>query len=298
MLKFNYKDLEIINPNEEIRNKCRQLLDSAEQSNLNQYYYFKMIINSLQINDEAKFISIVSVIYKDVYTYLNFCKKIGENSLQSRYEFSSELCATNIEEVIECYNRNSDFFIDNFIYILDLNNLFFLKLLLELDLEQNENLQKIFKTHIFDMMALNQDINLNTLLDFYNMSYSDTVTTEELAKEIKDFLMYLQHKNKDFYKKFIYEISKEIYSWSRYYVDNSINVTEDDFEVEIIKFIEQLDNTGISIYFSIDNIFLVKVLTYILEINEISYQNVITKNGKEKITKEKVVQYMKNYTKK
>ena len=46
MLKFNYKDLEIINPNEEIRNKFRQLLDSAEQSNLNQYYYRHILRNA------------------------------------------------------------------------------------------------------------------------------------------------------------------------------------------------------------------------------------------------------------
>ena len=267
MLKFIYKNSEIINPNEELR------------------------------NDYNKFLLTISLIYKDVYMYTNVMKKSNEISPELRSIFREKFTASNIDDIVVSYKDGTDFYIDNFTYLLTLNNLYYLKMLLELTEEQNIYLQSISNNHIFDMEALKADININTLFNFFDINYDENITIEELSLEIKDFLIYVQFKNKNYYKKFIYDITKEIYGWCRYYIDNSINVQKDDFEVKTIRFIEELNNSMISTYLSIDQAFLTQVLTYILKRYTDNYQMVSTINGKEKVTKDKIKEYLKSYKK-
>ena len=297
MLKFIYKNSEIINPNEELRNEYRLLQQKLEFADLDVEKYLKKTIDKLEETDYNKFLLTISLIYKDVYMYRNVMKKSNEISPELRSIFRKKFTASNIDDIVASYKDDTDFYIDNFTYLLTLNNLYYLKMLLELTEEQNIYLQSISNNHIFDMEAIKADININTLFNFFDINYDENTTIEELSAEIKDFLIYVQFKNKNYYKKFIYDITKEIYGWCRYYIDNSINVQKDDFEVKIIRFIEELNNSMISTYLSIDQAFLTQVLTYILKRYADNYQIVSTRNGKEKITKDKIKEYLKSYKK-
>lgn len=297
MLKFIYKNSEIINPNEELRNEYRLLQQKLEFADLDVEKYLKKTIDKLEETDYNKFLITISLIYKDVYMYTNVMKKSNEISPELRSIFREKFIASNIDDIVVSYKDDTDFYIDNFTYLLTLNNLYYLKMLLELTEEQNIYLQSISNNHIFDMEALKADININTLFNFFDINYDENITIEELSLEIKDFLIYVQFKNKNYYKKFIYDITKEIYGWCRYYIDNSINVQKDDFEVKTIRFIEELNNSMISTYLSIDQAFLTQVLTYILKRYTDNYQMVLTINGKEKVTKDKIKEYLKSYKK-
>ncbi len=297
MLKFIYKNSEIINPNEELRNEYRLLQQKLEFADLDVEKYLKKTIDKLEETDYNKFLLTISLIYKDVYMYTNVMKKSNEISPELRSIFREKFIASNIDDIVVSYKDDTDFYIDNFTYLLTLNNLYYLKMLLELTEEQNIYLQSISNNHIFDMEALKADININTLFNFFDINYDENITIEELSLEIKDFLIYVQFKNKNYYKKFIYDITKEIYGWCRYYIDNSINVQKDDFEVKTIRFIEELNNSMISTYLSIDQAFLTQVLTYILKRYTDNYQMVSTINGKEKVTKDKIKEYLKSYKK-
>lgn len=297
MLKFIYKNSEIINPNEELRNEYRLLQQKLEFADLDVEKYLKKTIDKLEETDYDKFLLTISLIYKDVYMYTNVMKKSNEISPELRSIFREKFTASNIDDIVVSYKDDTDFYIDNFTYLLTLNNLYYLKMLLELTEEQNIYLQSISNNHIFDMEALKADININTLFNFFDINYDENITIEELSLEIKDFLIYVQFKNKNYYKKFIYDITKEIYGWCRYYIDNSINVQKDDFEVKTIRFIEELNNSMISTYLSIDQAFLTQVLTYILKRYTDNYQMVSTINGKEKVTKDKIKEYLKSYKK-
>lgn len=297
MLKFIYKNSEIINPNEELRNEYRLLQQKLEFADLDVEKYLKKTIDKLEETDYNKFLLTISLIYKDVYMYTNVMKKSNEISPELRSIFREKFIASNIDDIVVSYKDDTDFYIDNFTYLLTLNNLYYLKMLLELTEEQNIYLQSISNNHIFDMEALKADININTLFNFFDINYDENITIEELSLEIKDFLIYVQFKNKNYYKKFIYDITKEIYGWCRYYIDNSINVQKDDFEVKTIRFIEELNNSMISTYLSIDQAFLTQVLTYILKRYTDNYQMVLTINGKEKVTKDKIKEYLKSYKK-
>lgn len=297
MLKFIYKNSEIINPNEELRNEYRLLQQKLEFADLDVEKYLKKTIDKLEETDYNKFLLTISLIYKDVYMYTNVMKKSNEISPELRSIFREKFIASNIDDIVVSYKDDTDFYIDNFTYLLTLNNLYYLKMLLELTEKQNIYLQSISNNHIFDMEALKADININTLFNFFDINYDENTTIEELSLEIKDFLMYVQFKNKNYYKKFIYDITKEIYGWCRYYIDNSINVQKDDFEVKTIRFIEELNNSMISTYLSIDQAFLTQVLTYILKRYTDNYQMVLTINGKEKVTKDKIKEYLKSYKK-
>lgn len=297
MLKFIYKNSEIINPNEELRNEYRLLRQKLEFADLDVEKYLKKTIDKLEETDYNKFLLTISLIYKDVYMYTNVMKKSNEISPELRSIFREKFIASNIDDIVVSYKNDTDFYIDNFTYLLTLNNLYYLKMLLELTEKQNIYLQSISNNHIFDMEALKADININTLFNFFDINYDENTTIEELSLEIKDFLIYVQFKNKNYYKKFIYDITKEIYGWCRYYIDNSINVQKDDFEVKTIRFIEELNNSMISTYLSIDQAFLTQVLTYILKRYTDNYQMVLTINGKEKVTKDKIKEYLKSYKK-
>ena len=297
MLKFIYKNSEIINPNEELRNEYRLLRQKLEFADLDVEKYLKKTIDKLEETDYNKFLLTISLIYKDVYMYTNVMKKSNEISPELRSIFREKFIASNIDDIVVSYKDDTDFYIDNFTYLLTLNNLYYLKMLLELTEKQNIYLQSISNNHIFDMEALKADININTLFNFFDINYDENTTIEELSLEIKDFLIYVQFKNKNYYKKFIYDITKEIYGWCRYYIDNSINVQKDDFEVKTIRFIEELNNSMISTYLSIDQAFLTQVLTYILKRHSDNYQMVSTINGKEKVTKDKIKEYLKSYKK-
>lgn len=297
MLKFIYKNSEIINPNEELRNEYRLLQQKLEFADLDVEKYLKKTIDKLEETDYNKFLLTISLIYKDVYMYTNVMKKSNEISPELRSIFREKFIASNIDDIVVSYKDDTDFYIDNFTYLLTLNNLYYLKMLLELTEKQNIYLQSISNNHIFDMEALKADININTLFNFFDINYDENTTIEELSLEIKDFLIYVQFKNKNYYKKFIYDITKEIYGWCRYYIDNSINVQKDDFEVKTIRFIEELNNSMISTYLSIDQAFLTQVLTYILKRYTDNYQMVSTINGKEKVTKDKIKEYLKSYKK-
>lgn len=297
MLKFIYKNSEIINPNEELRNEYRLLQQKLEFADLDVEKYLKKTIDKLEETDYNKFLLTISLIYKDVYMYTNVMKKSNEISPELRSIFREKFIASNIDDIVVSYKDDTDFYIDNFTYLLTLNNLYYLKMLLELTEKQNIYLQSISNNHIFDMEALKADININTLFNFFDINYDENTTIEELSLEIKDFLIYVQFKNKNYYKKFIYDITKEIYGWCRYYIDNSINVQKDDFEVKTIRFIEELNNSMISTYLSIDQAFLTQVLTYILKRYIDNYQMVLTINGKEKVTKDKIKEYLKSYKK-
>ena len=297
MLKFIYKNSEIINPNEELRNEYRLLQQKLEFADLDVEKYLKKTIDKLEETDYNKFLLTISLIYKDVYMYTNVMKKSNEISPELRSIFREKFIASNIDDIVVSYKDDTDFYIDNFTYLLTLNNLYYLKMLLELTEKQNIYLQSISNNHIFDMEALKADININTLFNFFDINYDENTTIEELSLEIKDFLIYVQFKNKNYYKKFIYDITKEIYGWCRYYIDNSINVQKDDFEVKTIRFIEELNNSMISTYLSIDQAFLTQVLTYILKRHSDNYQIVSTINGKEKVTKDKIKEYLKSYKK-
>ena len=297
MLKFIYKNSEIINPNEELRNEYRLLQQKLEFADLDVEKYFKKTIDKLEETEYNKFLLTISLIYKDVYMYTNVMKKSNEISPELRSIFRKKFTASNIDDIVASYRDDTDFYIDNFTYLLTLNNLYYLKMLLELTEEQNIYLQSISNNHIFDMEAIKADININTLFNFFDINYDENTTIEELSSEIKDFLIYVQFKNKNYYNKFIYDITKEIYGWCRYYIDNSINVQKEDFEVKIIRFIEELNNSIISTYLSIDQAFLTQVLTYILKRYADNYQIVSTRNGKEKITKDKIKEYLKSYKK-
>lgn len=297
MLKFIYKNSEIINPNEELRNEYRLLQQKLEFADLDVEKYLKKTIDKLEETDYNKFLLTISLIYKDVYMYTNVMKKSNEISPELRSIFREKFIASNIDDIVVSYKDDTDFYIDNFTYLLTLNNLYYLKMLLELTEKQNIYLQSISNNHIFDMEALKADININTLFNFFDINYDENTTIEELSLEIKDFLIYVQFKNKNYYKKFIYDITKEIYGWCRYYIDNSINVQKDDFEVKTIRFIEELNNSMISTYLSIDQAFLTQVLTYILKRHSDNYQMVSTINGKEKVTKDKIKEYLKSYKK-
>lgn len=297
MLKFIYKNSEIINPNEELRNEYRLLQQKLEFADLDVEKYLKKTIDKLEETDYNKFLLTISLIYKDVYMYTNVMKKSNEISPELRSIFREKFIASNIDDIVVSYKDDTDFYIDNFTYLLTLNNLYYLKMLLELTEKQNIYLQSISNNHIFDMEALKADININTLFNFFDINNDENTTIEELSLEIKDFLIYVQFKNKNYYKKFIYDITKEIYGWCRYYIDNSINVQKDDFEVKTIRFIEELNNSMISTYLSIDQAFLTQVLTYILKRYTDNYQMVLTINGKEKVTKDKIKEYLKSYKK-
>lgn len=77
--------------------------------------------------------------YKDVYTYFNYINKTNETNKIDKYHIAL-ISSCSADEVIQKIENNIDFIIENFVYVVTLNNMFQVKMILELNSTQHQYL--------------------------------------------------------------------------------------------------------------------------------------------------------------
>lgn len=237
MLKIELNGKNIINPNEEIRNQFREIIkenDECSDVELNDIIY-DTIENIKEVN-YLEYISIITLMYKDVYCYYNYLLKHNETN-PDILEQSRILDIDNIDNILNIYYENDDFFLSNFIYILSLNNLFYIKMLLSLNDFQKELLNEMIPMNIYDEMALKQYTNFTSLENYYFSFNDNDMFSEDIVQYISNFLEYLYYYNKETYDNYIKSIIQKIYKYCYYYLNSSSEVEEEDLEVRIVKLI-------------------------------------------------------------
>lgn len=292
MLKIELNGKSIVNPNEEIKNQFRQIIHENEQYSDEQIYdiIYDTIENIKNVN-YLEYISIITLMYKDTYCYYNYLLKSNETNLDILEDLSI-LDACSIEDVLNAYYDNQDFFLQNFVYVLNLNNLFYIKMMLSLNDFQNKLLNEIIPLNIYDEMALKQYTNFTSLEDYYFSIIDENMVVEEVVEHISNFLEYLYYYNKETYDNYIKSIIQKIYKYCYYYLNNSTEIEEEDLEVRVIKLINDKNAQEIGEELQKNQNMLNEILLRIFDDLELGYPSISTNNGYKLVTDKEINDYI------
>lgn len=298
MLKIELNGKNIINPNEEIRNQFRDIIkenDECSDAELNDIIY-DTIENIKEVN-YLEYISIITLMYKDVYCYYNYLLKHNETNLDI-LEQSRILDIDNIDNILNIYYENDDFFLSNFIYILSLNNLFYIKMLLSLNDFQKELLNEMIPMNIYDEMALKQYTDFTSLENYYFSFNDNDMFSEDIVQYISNFLEYLYYYNKTTYDNYIKSIIQKIYKYCYYYLNSSSEVEEEDLEVRIVKLINGKSVQEIGEELQKDKNMLNEIILRIFDDLELGYPTISTNKGYKSVTEKDLNDYITKIKKK
>ena len=295
MLKIELNGKNIINPNEEIRNQFRDIIkenDECSDVELNDIIY-DTIENIKEVN-YLEYISIITLMYKDVYCYYNYLLKHNETNPdileQSRMLDVDNI--DNIDNILNIYYENDDFFLSNFVYILSLNNLFYIKMLLSLNNFQKELLNEMIPMNKYDEMALKQYTNFTSLEEYYFSIIDENTSVEEIVEYISNFLEYLYYYNKETYDNYIKSIIQKIYKYCYYYLNSSSEVEEEDLEIRIVKLISSKSVQEIGEELQKNKNMLNEIILRIFDDLELGYPSISTNNGYKSVTENDLNDYI------
>lgn len=297
MLKIELNGKSIVNPNEEIKNQFRQIIHENEQYSDEQIYdiIYDTIENIKNVN-YLEYISIITLMYKDTYCYYNYLLKSNETN-SNILEEAMILDANNINDILNIYYNNDELFLSNFVYILSLNNLFYIKILSNLNKYQNEILEEICPLHKYDEIALMQYTNFTSLEDYYLFNISENISIDDITNDIVHFLEYLYYYNRKIYYNYIKSIIQKIYKYCYYYLYNSSDIDVCDLEIRIIQLLNKKDIKKIGKELIKNPQFLNEIITRIIDDEEMGYPDIPTSNGyknvKEKDLEENIAKIMK-----
>lgn len=298
MLKIELNGKNIINPNEEIRNQFRDIIkenDECSDVELNDIIY-DTIENIKEVN-YLEYISIITLMYKDVYCYYNYLLKHNETN-PDILEQSRILDIDNIDNILNIYYENDDFFLSNFVYILSLNNLFYIKMLLSLNDFQKELLNEMVPMNIYDEMALKQYTDFTSLENYYFSFNDNDMFSEDIVQYISNFLEYLYYYNKETYDNYIKSIIQKIYKYCYYYLNSSSEVEEEDLEVRIVKLINGKSVQEIGEELQKDKNMLNEIILRIFDDLELGYPTISTNKGYKSVTEKDLNDYITKIKKK
>ena len=122
MLKIEVDGKSYLNPNEELRNQMRDIVKEYDEEFENNqlldentiYAVIYDITTQLKEINPVEYISIVTLVYQDVFTYFKYMKKNNEIISYNKQNLVL-LEANNMEEALEKYEENVDFFLENFV---------------------------------------------------------------------------------------------------------------------------------------------------------------------------------------
>lgn len=122
MLKIEVDGKSYLNPNEELRNQMRDIVKEYDEEFENNqlldentiYAVIYDITTQLKEINPVEYISIVTLVYQDVFTYFTYMKKNNEIISYNKQNLVL-LEANNMEEALEKYEENVDFFLENFV---------------------------------------------------------------------------------------------------------------------------------------------------------------------------------------
>lgn len=296
MLEIEVNNQVIVNPIEEIRSQFRQTIIELDKKNENEKYekIIKLIDKLKEIN-YSQYIMVIATIYKDVYCYVNYSIKNNEiNSETSNYSYY--LRANNIEEICNKFNKYKDFFIYNFMYILGLNNLFQIKIYLNLEDKEQKKLRNIYPLYVYDEVALIGYTNFRSLMDYY-YQFDDIKSIDEIADDMINYLEYLYHYNKKIYLNYIKSILNRLNKYCYYYLNNAIDITVNDFEVRVIKLIinNDIDKIGDDLYN--DKFLLKQIILRNFDDLEMGYPAIYTSKGYQFVKENDLNKYIEKMKK-
>ncbi len=298
MLKIELNGKNIINPNEDIRNQFREIIKENDECPSDEIYdtIYDIIENVKELN-HLEYVSIIALMYKDVYCYYNYLLKHNETN-PDILEKSRILDACSIEDVLKAYYNNQGFFLNNFVYILSLNNLFYIKMLLSLNNFQKELLNEMIPMNKYDEMALKQYTNFTSLEEYYFSIIDENTSVEEIVEYISNFLEYLYYYNKETYDNYIKSIIQKIYKYCYYYLNSSSEVEEEDLEVRIVKLINGKSVQEIGKELQKDKNMLNEIILRIFDDLELGYPSISTNKGYKLVTEKDLNDYITKIKKK
>lgn len=293
MLKININNNIIINPNEKIRNNFRKLigtLDDLEDEELIDVIY--EILENTKNDNYKEYILIITLIYKDLYCNLNYNRKSNEIN-DVLLDQIDTFDVQNIDDIINLFDKKFSSLLTDYMYLLSLNNLFYIKILLSIDYKQKQKLSKIQPLFIYDELALNEYTNFSSLEDYYQEN-KNKIDKMDIILDIINFLDYLYCYNKNIYEQYIYSIVNKIYKYSYYYLNNSVEAKQEDLEIKLIKIMARSNISQISEFLHEDKDFLKQIINRIFNNIEIGYPDIQTISGYKKIDDKILTNYIKN----
>lgn len=292
MLKIELNGKGVINPNEEIRNQFRQIINEKNEYSTEEIYdTIYDIIEEIKEINYFEYISIITLMYKDVYCYYNYLLKTNETNFDI-LEQSRILDVNRVEDVLNAYYNNDKLFLSTFVYVLNLNNLFYIKMLSNLNEYQNMILKEICPLHVYDEIALNQDYNFSSLEDYYVSIINENIIVDDIANDIMYFLEYLYNYNRNIYYNYINSIIKKIYKYCYYYLNNSYDIEKDDLEIRIIELTNGKSDQEIGEELFKNKDMLNEIILRVFDDMELGYPSIYTNNGYKLITEKDLNDYI------
>lgn len=310
-----------INPNEEIRRQFIEVIDQCDEVNVDVYDTVYDILQILKVENYFQYCVTLKLMYKDVYTYFNYINKTNETNKIDKYHIAL-ISSCSADEVIQKIENNIDFIIENFVYVVTLNNMFQVKMILELNSTQHQYLTQVLSYHLYDLIALDDYIGFKILEDYYfkniNSDLSDEedmeeeapedllqeeqdieeddyfqeTISEEIIEDIINFLEELHYKHPSSYIKIINDVIKRIYQWSYYYFENSIEVEEADLEIRVLRLINGCSIEKIGIKLIENKLLLGEILLRIFDDMQMGYPNITTSKGTKTVSQSDLDEYM------
>ena len=302
MLKIEVDGKSYLNPNEELRNQMRDIVKEYDEKFENNqlldentiYAVIYDITTQLKEINPVEYISIVTLVYQDVFTYFKYMKKNNEIISYNKQNLVL-LEANNMEEALEKYEENVDFFLENFVYLLRQNNLYLIRIRLSLEEKEHKKLRKICPLHQYDEYALQEYISFSSLEDYYLENLDEFSTPDELVDDIVFFFEYLYHNKKALYYIYINEIVKKLAKWCYYYLNQSSEVDEYDLEVRFVQLINGKKMSKIGNILSANPEFLKEILTRIFDDMDMGYPTIQTERGFEVPTDKVLNKYFEKW---
>lgn len=305
MLEINSNGKIEINPNEEIRRQFLEIIGENDEISEEIFDEINDILLVLKQQNYFQYCVTIKLIYKDVYTYLNYINKMNETSKIDKYNMYL-INSFNYNEILQKCEENIDLLIENFTYILTLNNMLKVKMLLELSKLQNEYLFKITPFHLYDLQALQDYMGFRVIEDYYLENFENDsseeddeiekediddedeiifkMVPEEIVDDIINFLNYLHNNHKEIYIKTIKEIIEKIYKWCYYYIENSIEVEDTDLEIRVINLVNGCSIEEISEKLNNNEKLLSEILLRVFDDIDMGYPSITTIDGDKLVT--------------
>ena len=302
MLKIEVDGKSYLNYNEELRSQMRDIVKEYEEKLENNqlpdeneiYDVIYDITSKLKEINPVEYISLVTLIYQDVFTYFKYMKSTNEMTSYER-ENLLLLEANTMEEVLEKYEENVDFYLVNFVYLLRQNNLYLIRLRLNLEEKEHKKLRKICPLHHYDEYALQEYINFSSLEDYYLENLDEYSTPDELVDDIVSFLEYLYHYKKEIYYTYVNSIIKKLAKWCYYYLNQSSEIEEYDLEVRFVQLINGKKINKIGNILHANPQFLKEILSRIFEDMDMGYPAIQTEKGLEVPTDKVLNKYFEKF---
>lgn len=284
---------ENLNINEQIRQKLKSIIELYVDDPINALYIKLQDIKKTNIKE---YYLMIQNIYKEVYMYINYTNKLNENTRQGKDYIKECFNAEDDIEVVETVEDNLDFFLDYYNYLLQINDLFRIKMFLELNESQNRYLNRLSATHLYDLLALKNYIGLTSLEEYYenNIEYD---YVEDIVNDIIFFLDDLYYKQPDVYDTYIREILFKYYKWCCYYKDHSIEIEKTDPELKILDLFEKNDSKKIHNILKDDINLFTHILITIFDNMELGYPSILTEDGDQLVNEEQIDNYIKHLKK-